>query len=95
MDFRFLMLLENYSHADRNYTDAYIPVYSKPKWGLNDDGMAEKEDKMTAPAVPGQRGDGDSLTFLAPAPRSEVFDRGVRKHQGGCFRAHVDQHVGS
>ena len=39
------MLLENYSHADRNYTDAYIPVYSKPKWGLNADGMAD--DKMT------------------------------------------------
>lgn len=41
MDFRFLML-ENYSHADRNYTDA----------------------ALGSPAVPGQRGDEDSLTWM-------------------------------
>ena len=41
MDFRFLML-ENYSHTDRHYTDAIIG----------------------SPAVPGQRGDEDSLTWM-------------------------------
>ena len=41
MDFRFLML-ENYSHNDRHYTDAIIG----------------------SPAVPGQRGDEDSLTWM-------------------------------
>ena len=41
MDFRFLML-ENYSHNDRHYTDAVIG----------------------SPAVPGQRGDEDSLTWM-------------------------------
>lgn len=41
MDFRFL-LLDNYSHNDRNYTDAMLG----------------------SPAVPGQRGDEDSLTWM-------------------------------
>ena len=41
MDFRFLML-ENYSHTDRHYTDAIIGN----------------------PAVPGQLGDEDSLTWM-------------------------------
>ena len=41
MDFRFLML-DNYSHNDRNYTDAALGT----------------------PAVPGQRGDEDSLTWM-------------------------------
>ena len=54
MDFRFLML-ENYSHFDRNYTDSSIS-YSY----LDDDG--EMQD--VGPDVPGQRGDEDSLTWM-------------------------------
>ena len=54
MDFRFLMF-ENYSHNDRNYTDASISYTYE-----DDDG----EIQSVGPDVPGQRGDEDSLTWM-------------------------------
>ena len=63
MDFRFLML-ENYSHADRHYTDGYFPAFDT-KYELDGDtGEINQTTERTAPAVPGQRGDADSLTWM-------------------------------
>jgi hypothetical protein len=64
MDIRFLFL-ENYSQYDRHYTDAYLPTYSKPGYELDAETgeIKEKEVKRTAPAVAGQRGDEDSISW--------------------------------
>lgn len=65
MDLRFLFL-ENYSQYDRHYTDAYLPTYSKPGYELDAETgeIREKEEKRTTPAVAGQRGDEDSISWV-------------------------------
>ena len=54
IDFRVLML-ENYSHLDRNYTDASISYTYE-----DDDGEMQE----VGPALPGQGGDEDSLSWV-------------------------------
>ncbi len=70
MDFRFLML-ENYSHGDRNYTDAV----------LGD------------PAVPGQSGDEDSLTWMHQRFNFRISVEAFENTKV-VAQTHVDQHWG-
>ena len=70
MDFRFLML-ENYSHADRNYTDA----------------------ALGNPAVPGQRGDEDSLTWMHQRLNLK-FSIEAFENTKAVVQTHVDQQWG-
>ena len=70
MDFRFLML-ENYSHADRHYTDAIIG----------------------SPAVPGQRGDEDSLTWMHQRFNFRIAVEAFENTQV-VTQSHVDQQWG-
>ena len=83
MDFRFLML-ENYSHADRNYTDASISyTYA------DDDG----EMQSVGPGVPGQRGDEDSLTWMHQRLNLKFSIEAVENTKA-VVQTHVDQQWG-
>lgn len=70
MDFRFLML-ENYSHNDRHYTDAIIG----------------------SPAVPGQRGDEDSLTWMHQRFNFQIAVEAFENTKV-ITQSHVDQQWG-
>lgn len=70
MDFRFLML-ENYSHNDRHYTDAIIG----------------------SPAVPGQRGDEDSLTWMHQRFNFQISVEAFENTKV-VTQSHVDQQWG-
>ena len=70
MDFRFLML-ENYSHNDRHYTDAVIG----------------------SPAVPGQRGDEDSLTWMHQRFNFQISVQAFENTKV-VTQSHVDQQWG-
>ena len=70
MDFRFLML-QNYSHADRNYTDA----------------------ALGSPAVPGQLGDEDSLTWMHQRLNMR-FTVEALENTNVVVQTHVDQQWG-